>query len=128
MSTRSRSLRCLQLRALRLSIRHWEGVCLVVERAIAQGLPADVDVSDTGCECCRVLKDSILGFCIACPIYEYTGYTSCMDTPWSAVGDALSLYHCRLWSVEAGRSLLGACLLEYFYLLFVYEALRRERV
>lgn len=68
--------------ALQESIKHWE--------RMRDDKCVDGEASDSeGCACCEYANGLVeddegwgLNVCVGCPIYEYTGETDCIATPY----------------------------------------------
>lgn len=129
-----------QVRSLDRSIWHWELVCCRVESSVKRHAMISISIHSDECECCRVFSDPI-GFyesrfnrCGQCPVALCSGRRECRGTPWDHARDALYNYESKRIELlvknnrsrldRLGQALLDACLLEYFFLLFVRESLQ----
>jgi hypothetical protein len=87
-----KDLKTRQIEALEKSIKHWE-------ENIKQELAIKVDLSAESCECCnQFLKNSSLGNCEGCPIFEKTLRRFCRQTPYIFVSE-------ERYKILAGRGL-----------------------
>ena len=114
-------------RAMRLmsqARKHWASICRKVEEAIQEGRVPEIDISCLSCACCRA--ERVKSDCLGCPIAWYSGYRHCVGTPWREVYFALESYTHKP-SLDTGRTLLDACIMEYFFLVIVDGALENER-
>jgi hypothetical protein len=92
--------------ALLGSIKHW------IENANAE-YRSMVSVISTSCACCEIWNNRRLTEagreCIGCPIYDFTGKTFCIDTPYHKASEANTAMYAAATS-ETSNNVIAALL------------------